>query len=151
MKATIFGLLVLAPASIWGSSSAVSEELQPLSQWLKRPANQQDPSYSFVRCAGYYMAIMKYAGARLSNEEKARVVEVTAELAFAAAEIRRAKAPSTLPLKEYVAGDVSRTADEYGMRMQRNYSLFGDAAADDSLITGDGQACKEIVKELSRR
>jgi len=97
------------------------------------------------------MAIIKYAGARLSNEEKARVVEVTAELAFAAAEIRRAKAPSTLPLKEYVAGDVSRTADEYGMRMQSNYSLFGDVAADDSLITGDGQACKEIVKELARR
>ena len=60
-------------------------------------------------------------------------------------------APSTLPLREYVAGDVGRTTDEYGIRMQHNYSHFGDAAASDPLVAGDGQSCKEIFKELARR
>ena len=152
MKVAVSGFFVaLATLVIWGSSGACSQELMPLAQWLQRPASDQEQSYPFVRCAGYYMGLLKYAGSAISEEQQSSFVQAATRLAFTAAKIRHAKAASRLALSEFVEharGDVERTADEYVKRMQRNYSRSGNAFVDDSLVKGDGQFCKELAQEL---
>jgi hypothetical protein len=147
-SATLPVILILALAPI-----AEAQELMPLAQWLKRSANEQEPSYLFVRCSGYYMSIMKYAGAKFSKEEQDGFTWTSITLAFAAAQVRHSKDGSKMPLKDYtenVTKDVKRIADEYVKRMQRNYARSGNAVTDDQLIIGDGETCKAIAEEVGR-
>jgi len=137
-------ILALAP-------NASAQELMPLTQWFERPAEDQEPSYPFVRCSGYYMSIMNYTGAKFSKEEQDGFTWASFTLAFAAAQVRHIKEGSRSPVKDYaenVTKDVERVADEYVKRMQRNYARSGNAT--DPLITGDGQMCKTIAEEVAR-
>jgi hypothetical protein len=154
MKAMLGRPAMLFLLTIWCISTAASQELMPLAQWLKRPANQQEPSYLFIRYSGYYLSIINYTGAKFSKEEQDRFTWTSFTLAFAAAQVRHTKDGSRVPLKEYtehVARDVERTADEYVKRMQRNYARSGNAITDDPLMVGDGHTCKGVAEELARK
>jgi|SRR5215813_3009079 len=97
MKANVFGLLISASFTFMATLTASGQELMPLAQWFNRPAADQEPSYPFVRCSGYYMSIMNYAGAKFSKEEQDRFTWTSITLAFSAAQVRHTKDGSRRP------------------------------------------------------
>lgn len=130
---------------------AAGQDLLPLEQLMKRPADQLEASYPFVRCAAYYKSMVEYIGAaNLSSQVVADSQKASTLNAFAAVKIRASKRGGTAnDYVDQVMEDVNRIASAYQVRMRRNYAMSGQAFGDDPLITGDARVCKALTETLA--
>ena len=130
---------------------AAAQDLLPLEQLLKRPKDQMEASYPFVRCAAYYKSTVEYVGTQnLTNEAVANFHKASSLNALAAAKIRASKRGGTAnDYVEQVVGDVNHIVSAYRIRMQKNYAASGQAFVDDALITGDAHVCKSLTETLA--
>jgi hypothetical protein len=44
-----------------------AQEMLSLQEWARRPVDQQEVSYSFIRCAGLYEGTTNYIGAEMTK------------------------------------------------------------------------------------
>jgi hypothetical protein len=130
---------------------AAGQELLPLEQLMKRPTDQLEASYPFVRCAAYYKGTIEYVGTtNLPSQAVADSHKASTLNAFAAVKIRAAKrGGSPNDYVDQVMDDVNRIVGAYQARMRRNYAMSGQAFGDDPLITSDATVCKALTETLA--
>jgi hypothetical protein len=150
LMAIIFAVMISSGALV---SVAVSQDLVPLEQVLKRPKDQLEPSYPFVRCAAYYKSLLDYIGAKnLSTETVANSHQAATLNGFAAAKLRASKrGGSPTDYVDQVMSDVGRIVSVYDARMRNNYAVSGQAFGGDPVITADGATCKALTEGLAGR
>ncbi|MCF3935026.1 hypothetical protein L1787_16600 [Acuticoccus sp. M5D2P5] len=131
------------------SSTASAQEFQPLSEYIERPPEDQVSSYIFERCAGLYQGILAYNPTRMTDEVSERFEQSIAIVALVAVKLReKASITETPPdvLTNSTANDIVRIAEIYLDRIKNNYATTGQAFADDALITGDLDTCRQITE-----
>jgi hypothetical protein len=147
------GLFPIFAISIVLTFEAAAQDLLPLEQLLKRPKDQIEASYPFVRCAAYYKSTVEYIGPQNLSKEVVENSHMAISLnAFAAARIRSSTRGGTAnDYVDQVVGDVNQIVSAYHARMRRNYAASGQAFGDDALITGDANICKSLTETLARK
>jgi hypothetical protein len=92
MRNTVFKLFAATIVTGVLAHPVIAQELKPLEQLMKRPSDQFEPSYPFVRCAAYYKGTAEYMGAaRLSSQHIENIQKSVTMNAFAAVKIRASK------------------------------------------------------------
>ena len=127
------------------TDAALGGEMQSLNEWIKKPADQQEASYLFVRCAGFYHGLMSYMGSSLDPNVMQQYQMSIISLSFASMEARRSRRGGEV--KDYleeVNHDRNIVAEMYNKRMHQNYAASGQAFADDAFIMGDWKICKAM-------
>jgi hypothetical protein len=143
--ATIAAGLMLCPTA----NAAPARDMQSLDEWLRRPADQQEPSYLLVRCAGLYEAMMGYMGSSVGQDVTENIKATVISLSFNAMRVRHRKRGGKVEdhLVEVVR-DRGLVAVTYNKRMHENYAASGQAFVDDALISGDLKICKAIAEDI---
>jgi hypothetical protein len=121
-------------------------DMQSLAEWMKKPPDQQEPSYLLVRCAGLYHGM----GAYIGFEKAANLKDSAVLFSLAAMKARQQRRGGNI---DDYQGEVER--DECGSprtnnaRMHQNYETGGQAFGCDPLSLGDFQLCNSIAKGKS--
>jgi hypothetical protein len=143
--ALISGALFIAPVR------ASSAEMLSLQDWLKKPNEQQEPSYPFVRCAGLYFALFTYVGSERLGQDASRNYQATiVSLSLVAMKARSIKRGGNVAAYEdEVERDRLAIAEIYSARMHQNYVTSGQAFSEDSVLRQDFAICKELASGKS--
>jgi hypothetical protein len=129
-----------------------AQEMLSLQEWARRPVDQQEASYAFIRCAGLYEGTTNYIGteklgAAVTKQQSDNVVA----LSLAALNIRsKTRGGKPNDHVDQVLGERRRIAGVYEERMKKNYALSGQAIYDDPLMKGDLMFCKEFTETMRR-
>ena len=140
VAAIAVGLMLCA-----STNGALGGETQSLDEWIKKPADQQEASYLFVRCAGFFHGLMGYAGSSFDPKVTQQYQMSIISLSFASMEARRSRRGGEV--KDYleeVSHDKNLIAEMYNKRMHQNYAASGQAFSDDAFIKGDWKICKAM-------
>jgi hypothetical protein len=129
-----------------------AQEMLSLQEWARRPVDQQEVSYAFVRCAGHYEGTTNYIGtAKLGPSVAKQQSDNAVALSLAALKIRsKTRGGKPDDYVEQVLGERRRIASVYEERMKINYASSGQAITDDPLMKGDLMFCKEVTEAISR-
>jgi hypothetical protein len=131
------------------ANAASTREMQTLDEWLKKPADQREPSYLLVRCAGLYEGMLGYMGSSVGHDVAENVKATVISLSLTAMKVRHRKRGGKVEdYLDEVVHDRSLVAVTYNKRMHQNYAASGQAFVDDPLISGDLRTCKAIAEDI---
>ena len=131
---------------------AQAQEMLSLQEWARRPADRQEASYSFIRCAGLYEGTTNYIGTeKLGPAVAKQQSDAVVVLSLAALKMRsKARGGKPDDYVEQVLDDRRRIAKVYHERMTKNYAATGQAIYDDPLMKGDLMFCKDLTEGIGR-
>ena len=123
-----------------------------LREWQNLSADEREPGYLFVRCAGLYLGFLTYMGTQgLGKRLTEYYTSAIPILSVVAAQARVSHRGGTLQQYfEQVIVDQELIAQIYRTRMRRNYAESGQALADDWLMNSDLVVCKETTEFADR-
>ncbi len=129
-----------------------AQEMLSLQEWARKPVDQQEASYSLIRCAGLYEGTTNYIGtAKLGAAAAKQQSDAVVALSLAVLKIRsKTRGGKPDDYVDQVLEDRRRIASVYEERMKRNYASSGQALYDDPLMKGDLMFCKELTEGISR-
>jgi hypothetical protein len=134
--------LMLTPAV----SAVQAQEMRPLSEVLETAA----APYPSTRCAGWYQALMEWAGKERFDDETWATMDAARQSVFLHSVLIFNKESGNMIETdvELIAQNARSVADLYLARMKSNYAAQGEAYGQDELIKGDMFLC-QIVAELA--
>lgn len=147
MKLVFGGFFVFS----FGSCVFAQTSFLPLSEIMKRPSDQVEVGYPFVRCAALYNGAIGYGG-KTFDEQTLQALQNNFTMNLIAAAIMRMKKANasdfsfgSIQKKSQEAAEESqKITDIYIGRMHANYADNGQALGGDSLIEGDLATCSEF-------
>lgn len=132
---------VIVLTCIFTADAAFGQPLVPLSDLDNENV---EPSYYFVRCAGFNLANLEWSGERTLDQTTVERIKMDIELLMHKAAIVRARRTGDDLdwVSKIVLRDVSDIADLYLQRYKQNYASSGNAWQNDALWRSDLLSCK---------
>lgn len=144
-------MITVAFATAAGSASAATD-LVPLSEILKRPSDEIETGYPFVRCSALYDGLIGYGGKNLQADTLKKLETIRAKFQVTAVLLRSNHAKElgypVVPFAEFsqrVLDESFSIAKIYIDRQWENYRATGQSIGGDELISGDMQACNDLI------
>jgi hypothetical protein len=134
--------IVLLGLSLFMLPDAVeAQAMTPLSELI---ASGAEDTYPLVRCAGFYLSGLEWAGeARLGAETSEQIKVSVEHIAQLASEMRE---PSLgQGARASVLRDIRSISDDYLARYETNYTTSGQAWGLDSLWQSDREICDLLL------
>lgn len=127
---------------------AQSSELRPLAEYLQLPRDRKEEAYPFIRCVGLFRGVFRYGGSNFSEEEVSQTKATNAAMALVAYRYRTNKNPtiSENDVVSQIGFEIENIEREYSNRMDRNFTLTGEAWGSDETISSDLEICGEIAR-----
>ncbi len=106
-----------------------------------------EDTYPLVRCGGFYLSMLEWAGEDVVGPEQSQIVKLTAyNLIHAAASMRAERSETTAQHQVDLAlRDVRNISDLYLQRYQDNYAAVGQAWGADALWKDDQAVCSILT------
>lgn len=139
-------LAALLVASFLALPTIADEELVPLIDYLRQPADRIVATYPMTRCAGLYLGVMDYAGKKFSEDLQAETRKNAMHLALAVVAIRLGNNEGEASsLTDLTMETINRVSEIYVRRFKGNYAVRGEAWVGDTLAESDIQTCGGIT------
>ena len=125
--------------------NALAQEMRPLNQVIRVTAK----SYPYIRCAGFYQAMMEWAGKEkmggqlFSKIDKVRTNLILTAVATNMSDGLGGGVENSISV---TTRDVRNVAKLYISRFERNFAAVGQAWGEDKLVLSDVSSCKKIAE-----
>jgi hypothetical protein len=137
-------IVLIIPTAIIAQDTS----FRSLSDYMQLPDDRRDAAYPFIRCTGLFRGLFRYGGASFSDEVMQRTQLGNDAMMYVAFTLRKEKHPEWKDedIAKQMGSEIENIEFIYAERMEKNYSLTGEAYGSDEVITIDFELCGDVVQ-----